>query len=106
MLDKLDKIELEESDDSNIRLDFKVAKQSGKVVLELKNINKSYGPKVIIKDGGGYINRGDKIALIGANGTGKSTLLRILAGTETFDGEKLEGYNVMEAFLLSINWKR
>jgi ATP-binding cassette subfamily F protein 3 len=98
MLDKLDKIELEESDDSNIRLDFKVAKQSGKVVLELKNINKSYGPKEIIKDGGGYINRGDKIALIGANGTGKSTLLRILAGTETFDGEKLEGYNVMEAF--------
>ena len=44
------------------------------------------------------INRGDKIGLIGANGKGKSTLLRIVAGTETFDGEKIDGHNVKDAF--------
>ena len=52
---------------------------------------KSFGDNVIVEDTSAEIDRGDKIALIGANGKGKSTLLRIIAGTETFDRAKENG---------------
>jgi ATP-binding cassette subfamily F protein 3 len=51
------------------------------------------------------IERGDKIALIGANGKGKSTVLRIIAGTENLDGERKLGHNVIDSFLHSTNLK-
>jgi len=59
----------------------------GKIICSLKNISKNYGPLQILNSTSAEIDRGDKIALIGANGKGKSTLLRIVAGTETFEGE-------------------
>jgi ATP-binding cassette subfamily F protein 3 len=68
------------------------------VLVELKHISKSFGDNVIIKNTSAEIDRGDKIALIGANGKGKSTLLRIIAGTESFDGERKWGHNVEESF--------
>jgi ATP-binding cassette subfamily F protein 3 len=59
---------------------------------------KSYGDLSILKNTPLHIERGDKIALIGANGKGKSTLLRIVAGTEAFDGKMESGHNVMTSF--------
>ena len=97
-LEKLDRIEEVELERPNIRINFTVDQVPGKVLVELKHISKSFGPIHIVEDTGAEINRGDKIALIGANGKGKSTLLRIIAGTEPFQGERKWGHNVEESF--------
>jgi ATP-binding cassette subfamily F protein 3 len=68
------------------------------VLATLKNVSKNFGKIKIIENASAEIDRGDKIALIGANGKGKSTLLRIIAGVETFDGERTWGHNVEESF--------
>ncbi|MFY0643090.1 MAG: ATP-binding cassette domain-containing protein [Bacteroidia bacterium] len=98
MLEKLDRIEEIASDNSKINIQFRVRKPSGKVVMETKNIHKSFGTQEIFNGVERQISRGDKIALIGANGTGKSTFLRIIANQESFEGERKEGHNVISSF--------
>lgn len=97
-LEKLERIEDVELERPNIRINFRIDKTPGKVLAELKDISKSFGSNVIVKHTSAEIDRGDKIALIGANGKGKSTLLRIIAGTENFQGHRKWGHNVEEAF--------
>jgi ATP-binding cassette subfamily F protein 3 len=97
-LDRLERIESVELERPNIRMNFLVDKQPGKVICTLKDVSKSFGPIVLLKNANAEISRGDKIALIGANGKGKSTLLRIIAGTEVYDGEREWGHNVIESF--------
>ena len=97
-LDKLDRIEDVEIERPNIKINFRVDKTPGKVLVTLKHISKNFGNIRILEDVEAEIERGDKIALIGANGKGKSTLLRIIAGTETFSGERTGGHNVEESF--------
>ena len=98
-LEKLERIEEANVERPNIRINFRVDKTPGRVLTELKHITKSFGDNVIVKDTSVEIDRGDKIALIGANGKGKSTLLRIIAGTESIDGgERKWGHNVEESF--------
>jgi len=98
-LEKLERIEEANVERPNIRINFRVDKTPGRVLTELKHITKSFGDNVIVKDTSVEIDRGDKIALIGANGKGKSTLLRIIAGTErTEGGERKWGHNVEESF--------
>jgi len=97
-LEKLDVIEAPSADRPVIRISFSVEKTPGKVICELKNITKKFGALTIVDQAMGEIERGDKIALIGANGKGKSTLLRIIAGTEPFEGERKWGHNVQESF--------
>ena len=97
-LDKLERIEDAELVRPNMRINFRVDKTPGKVLVELKDISKSFGDTKIIEHTSAEIDRGDKIALIGANGKGKSTLLRIIAGTETFKGHRKWGHNVEESF--------
>ena len=98
-LDKLERIEDAEIERPNIRINFRVDKTPGKVLVELKNVSKSFGDNVIIENSSMEIDRDDKIALIGANGKGKSTLLRIIAGVENFtNGERKWGHNVEESF--------
>ncbi len=97
-LDKLDRIEDVEIERPNMRINFAVERQPGKIICTLKHISKSFKDVEIVKNTGAEIDRGDKIALIGANGKGKSTLLRIIAGAETFEGEREWGHNVMESF--------
>ncbi len=97
-LDRLERIEDAELERPNIRINFRVDKTPGKVLVELKHISKAFGDNVIIQDSSVEIDRGDKIALIGANGKGKSTLLRIIAGTEPCEGERKWGHNVEESF--------
>lgn len=97
-LDRLERIEDVEIERPNIRINFRVDKVPGRVLVELKDITKAFGDNIIIEHASAEIDRGDKIALIGANGKGKSTLLRIIAGAETFKGERKWGHNVEESF--------
>ncbi|MGV3766155.1 MAG: ABC-F family ATP-binding cassette domain-containing protein [Chitinophagaceae bacterium] len=97
-LDKIDRIEDVEIERPNMRINFSVGKEPGKIICTLKNVSKSFGNLQILKNATGEIERGDKIALIGANGKGKSTLLRIVAGTEPIEGERIWGHNVVESF--------
>lgn len=97
-LDKLDRLEEANLERPNIRLNFRVDKTPGKVLVSLNNATKRYGDITIIENASAEINRGDKIALIGANGKGKSTLLRIIGGIEDFEGERIWGHNVEESF--------
>lgn len=97
-LDKLERIEDVELERPNIRINFSVNKQPGRTICTLKHITKKFGPLTIVENTGAEIDRGDKIALIGANGKGKSTLLRIIAGVEPFEGERIWGHNVVESF--------
>lgn len=75
-LDKLDRIENTELERPNLRINFQIDKQPGKIIASLKNISKSFGENIIVKNASAEIDRGDKIALIGANGKGKSTFIK------------------------------
>lgn len=97
-LDKIERIENVEIERPNMKINFQVDKQPGRIICELKHISKKFGDIEILKNASIEIDRGDKIALIGANGKGKSTLLRIVGGTEKFEGLRNWGHNVEESF--------
>jgi ATP-binding cassette subfamily F protein 3 len=97
-LDKLDRIEEASVERPNLKINFNIDKTPGKVLVELKHVTKRFKELEIVRNTSAEIERGDKIALIGANGKGKSTLLRIIAGTEPVDGERKWGHNIDEAF--------
>lgn len=86
--------------DESARVNFKftLGQQPGRHILNLDDVSKAYGTNRILTHTTARIERGDKIALIGANGKGKSTLLRIIAGTEPIDGKRQSGHNVQFAF--------
>lgn len=104
MLEKLERVPEPPSDEATISFRFPDPPRSGKVVMELGQFSKTYpsdhGPDIPVFQNAGphIIERGDKIALIGRNGAGKSTFARMLLGTEDFDGERMEGYNVEMTF--------
>lgn len=98
LLEKRDLVQLSETDNRHMNMRLKVAKQPGKVICTLKKASKSYPDIEILRQAEALIERGDKIALIGPNGKGKSTLLRILFGSEPFEGEREEGHQVSMAF--------
>ena len=97
-LDKLDRIEAPDTSVARMNINFDVAVQPGKIISTLNGLSKSFGDLSILKNASAEIVRGDKIALIGANGRGKSTLLRIIAGRESYEGERKEGHNVEDSF--------
>jgi len=97
-LDKIDKIDDVQLERPDLRINFQLDKVPGKVLVDLKNITKQFGELTIVKNTTAEIERGDKIALIGANGKGKSTVLRIVGGTEQHSGERVWGHNVEESF--------
>ncbi|MFZ1806355.1 MAG: ABC-F family ATP-binding cassette domain-containing protein [Cyclobacteriaceae bacterium] len=97
-LDRMDMINEVVTDTAAINFKFSFNQPSGRQVITMKDVSKSYGSLEILKNSTGLIERGDKIALIGANGKGKSTLLRIIAGTEKIEGESKIGYNVIAGF--------
>ncbi len=98
MLDRLDRIESPEDDNREINIQFKIGVQPGRTLAELKNVSKSYPGIRIINKAEARIEKGDKIALIGANGKGKSTILRLLAQSDSYEGEIILGHNVRKAF--------
>lgn len=97
-LDRMDMISEVVNENAAINFKFSFNQPSGRHVVAMKDVSKSYGTLEILKNTTALIERGDKIALIGANGKGKSTLLRIIAGTEKIEGESKIGYNVITGF--------
>jgi ATP-binding cassette, subfamily F, member 3 len=97
-LDRLDRVNEVVNDEAFVNFKFKFSQKSGRDVVVLDHVSKAYGDLVILKNTTARIERGDKIALIGANGKGKSTLLRIIDGTEKLKGQRSEGHNVIKAF--------
>jgi ATP-binding cassette subfamily F protein 3 len=94
----LERVDDVESDAPTVSFKFRFSRPSGRSVTLLEDINKSYPGVPILHKTGAEIEMGDKIALIGANGKGKSTLLRIIAGTETYEGKAQLGFNVIKTF--------
>ncbi len=97
-LDKLERIEEVGSANPTVKMKFDIGQQPGKVIAKLAIREKSYDKLKILENTEALIERGDKIALIGANGRGKSTLLRMINGSEQFDGKLDSGYNVVTSF--------
>jgi ATP-binding cassette subfamily F protein 3 len=97
-LDRLDRVNEVVDDNISVNFKFKFSQKSGRDVVVLDHVSKAYGDLVILKDTSARIERGDKIALIGANGKGKSTLLRIVDGTEPIKGKREQGHNVIKSF--------
>lgn len=97
-LERMDIIEDVKSESASISFKFKFKQQSGRHVKRLENVTKSFGDLEVLQPSTIGIERGDKIALIGANGIGKSTLLRIIAKTEVHGGKVETGHNVIPSF--------
>lgn len=97
-LEKMDIIEEVVNDVAAVNFRFHFRQQPGRYLVTLKDVSKSYGALELLSHTSVSIERGDKIALIGANGRGKSTLLRIIHGNEPVEGERTIGYNVIQAF--------
>ena len=94
-LEKLDRIEIDEEDLSALNLKFPPAPRSGQIVVELKEVGKSFGAKRVFGGADFTIEKGDKIAFVGRNGEGKTTLARILIGElEPSEGSVKVGANV------------
>src|SRR5438067_2390082 len=95
MLEKVVPIEVP-PERKKIHFNFPACAKSGRTVLELRNVRKSYGDLVIFDKLNLHIERGDRIALVGPNGVGKSTLMRMLSGEEAPDsGQRVLGHNVV-----------
>jgi len=97
-LDKTERITVEKDQVARLKLRFPLAVQPGKWVLELNQVGKSYDERYLFKEVSITIGRGEKIALLGPNGVGKSTLLKTIMGNITHDGEVLNGHNVQISY--------
>jgi ATP-binding cassette subfamily F protein 3 len=97
-LERMDRVSEVVRDDVSVNFKFKFSQKSGRDVVILDGVSKSFGDLRILRNTHARIERGDKIALIGANGRGKSTLLRIINGSEPIEGKREEGYNVIKSF--------
>ena len=94
-LDKIEVIEVDESDNSTLKLRFPEAERSGKVTVESDNVKKQYGEKVVFGNVDFMIERGEKIAFVGKNGEGKTTMIKLIVGQEQLsDGKLTVGHNV------------
>ena len=94
-LDKIERIEIDPEDTQTFSIHFPLSKQPGKVVVEAHNIGKAYGDHQVLKQVNLLIERGSKIAFVGQNGQGKTTLAKILVNTLDHDGQLQLGHNVM-----------
>ncbi|WP_323028263.1 ABC-F family ATP-binding cassette domain-containing protein [Gelidibacter japonicus] len=93
-LDRMDRIEVDEDDNSVMTLNFPVSVIPGKVVVEAHQISKKYGDLQVLKNIDLNVERGSKIAFVGQNGQGKSTLAKIIVGELKHEGQLKLGHNV------------
>ena len=93
-LEKLKIIEVEKEDYTSLNFRFPPAPSSGKVTLKVKNVSKSYDSLQVLKNISFEINRGEKIAFVGKNGEGKTTLAKVIVSAIDYDGRVQLGYNV------------
>jgi len=98
MLEKISPIEVP-PDYKRVHFHFPPTTKSGRIVFDLRDVQKSYGNLMVFNCVNIHIERGDRIAMVGPNGSGKSTLMRILAGSESPDrGMRIEGQNVVAQY--------
>lgn len=95
MLEKLELLEVDEEDTSALRLKFPPSPRSGSYPVIIENVSKRYGEKIVFKNANLTIERGDKIAFVGRNGEGKSTLVKCIMKEIEHDGKLTIGHNVM-----------
>ena len=93
-LDKVERIEVDDDDNAVMNVKFQISKEPGKIVIEAENLSKSYGKKHVLEDVDLLIERNSKIAFVGQNGQGKSTLAKIMVGEIPHGGHLKLGHNV------------
>lgn len=93
-LDKMDRLEPEEIDTSRLQLKFPPAPRSGNLPLEIEHLTKTYGDQLILDDISFMLHRGDKVAFVGKNGEGKTTLVRCIMGETEYSGVLKLGHQV------------
>ncbi|HEY1758314.1 MAG TPA: ABC-F family ATP-binding cassette domain-containing protein [Bryobacteraceae bacterium] len=104
-LEKIERIEIP-PDEQTIHFSFPQPKPSGRIVAEFKDVSKSYGEKHVFSDANFLIERGDRVALVGINGAGKSTMIKLLAGAEPLSsGEYTLGHNVLSDYFAQDQYK-
>ncbi|GLI36417.1 ABC-F family ATP-binding cassette domain-containing protein [Desulforhabdus amnigena] len=107
MLDKIERIDLPAEQESAIHFTFPAPSRSGKRVLELSNVHKSYGEHTVYEGIDLVIERGDRVAFIGENGAGKSTLLKMLAGVEEpTAGRRIVGHQALLGYYAQYQWEQ
>ena len=94
MLEKLEIIEVDEVDNSSLRLKFPPCKRSGDYPVMVKDLSKSYEDHVVFRDANMTIERGEKVSFVGRNGEGKSTMIKAIMGEIEFEGECKLGHNI------------
>jgi len=93
-LDKVERLEVDMEDNSRLNLKFPPAPRSGTIPVEVENLTKAYGDKIILDNVGLIINRGEKVAFVGKNGEGKSTLVKCIMDEVAYSGTMKLGHNV------------
>ena len=93
-LGKIERIEVDEEDNSALRLKFPPAPRSGSYPIVMENLSKSYGERLVFANATLTVNRGDKVAFVGKNGEGKSTLVKCIMAQIPYEGELQLGHNV------------
>ncbi len=93
-LDKVELIEVDQDDNQAMNVRFAVSKEPGKIIVEAENLSKSYGDKHVLEGVDLLIERNSKIAFVGQNGQGKSTLAKMMVGEIPFEGHLKLGHNV------------
>jgi ATP-binding cassette subfamily F protein 3 len=93
-LDKIDRIEIDPEENKRIKFEFTISHQPGKIILQTHNVSKAYEDKQVLSDVNLEIERGEKIAFVGQNGQGKSTLAKIIVSEIQYQGEVKLGHNV------------
>ncbi|MDR3704952.1 MAG: ABC-F family ATP-binding cassette domain-containing protein [Paludibacteraceae bacterium] len=93
-LDKVERLEVDLEDNSRLNLKFPPAPRSGSIPVEIENLTKAYGDKIILDNVGLIINRGEKVAFVGKNGEGKSTLVKCIMDEVAYSGTMKLGHNV------------
>lgn len=98
-LDKMERLD-KPSDKQNMRLNFRQADRSGKITITAKDLSKGFGQKILFHNADMEVYYGERVALIGPNGSGKTTFLKMLLGEEASDGGRVElGASVLPAYL-------
>src|SRR6202050_3212500 len=104
-LEKIERIEIPPQE-STIHFTFPQPKPSGRIVAEFKDVSKSYGAKHVFSGANFIIERGDRIALVGVNGAGKSTMIKLLTGSEPLSaGSYTLGHNVLPDYFAQDQYK-
>ena len=93
-LDKVERIEVDEDDNSVMNISFPISQMPGRVVIEAEHVTKAYGDKTILQDISLLVERGSKIAFVGQNGQGKSTFIKAIVNEFEYEGSIKLGHNV------------